>query len=180
MRPLKEEEITLLFSKLSEYIGDNIKKLIEREDGTYVFRLHKAKVFYVKEDILRLAVSFGKDALASFGTCIGKFTKSGKFVLTITALDILAKFALYKLWIKPGSEMGFLYGGDIRKTSLGRISDSTPQFQGLVVMTMTELPVGFGRASKSTIDTRKAGPEEIVCFHQEDVGMYLRDEQNLV
>ena len=29
-------------------IGDNIKLLLDRPDGTYCFRLHKDRVFYVR------------------------------------------------------------------------------------------------------------------------------------
>lgn len=38
-----------------------------------------------------------RDKLVSLGTCIGKFTHSGKFHLTIGALDILAQHAKYKV-----------------------------------------------------------------------------------
>jgi hypothetical protein len=36
------------------------------------------------------------------GTCFGKFSKSGKFKLTITCLDWLAKYAKYKVCAGPG------------------------------------------------------------------------------
>jgi len=39
------------------------------------------------------ATNIGRDNLISLGTCIGKFTKSGKFNLTITALEVLGQFA---------------------------------------------------------------------------------------
>ena len=39
MRPLTPEETKILFEKLSKYIGDNIKLLIDRDDGAYCFRL---------------------------------------------------------------------------------------------------------------------------------------------
>jgi hypothetical protein len=53
MRPLTEEETQVFFEKLSKYIGDNIKCLIEREDGFYCFRLHRERVFYVSEKIMK-------------------------------------------------------------------------------------------------------------------------------
>jgi ribosome biogenesis protein Nip4 len=40
----------------------------------------------------------------SIGTCFGKFTKGGKFRLSITSLDYLAKFAKNKIWLKPQGE----------------------------------------------------------------------------
>ena len=53
MRPLTEEETKIFFEKLSKYIGDNIKSLIERDDGNYCFRLHRERVFYVSERIMK-------------------------------------------------------------------------------------------------------------------------------
>lgn len=40
-----------------------------------------------------MAVSVGRDQLGSVGVCFGKFTKTGKFTLHITALDHLAQYA---------------------------------------------------------------------------------------
>lgn len=41
MRPLTEEETKTLFLKLSEYIGKNIERLINRSDERHCFRLIK-------------------------------------------------------------------------------------------------------------------------------------------
>ena len=38
MRPLTDEETKIFFEKLSKYIGDNVKLLIDRADGAYCFR----------------------------------------------------------------------------------------------------------------------------------------------
>lgn len=43
--------------------------------------------------MMRMAVSVGRDQLGSVGVCFGKFTKTGKFKLHITALDHLAQYA---------------------------------------------------------------------------------------
>jgi ribosome biogenesis protein Nip4 len=42
---------------------------------------------------MRVAVSVGREQLGSLGVCFGKFTKTGKFTLHITALDYLAQYA---------------------------------------------------------------------------------------
>lgn len=39
-----------------------------------------------------------REKLVHLGTCIGKLTHSGKFRLTVGALDILAQHAKYKVW----------------------------------------------------------------------------------
>lgn len=74
-------------------IGANIKMLIDRPDGTYCFREQKDRVYYVSEKILLLAESVSPDNLISVGICFGKFTKSNKFLLHITALTYLAPYA---------------------------------------------------------------------------------------
>jgi 60S ribosome subunit biogenesis protein NIP7 len=53
MRPLTEEETKLFFEKLSKYIGENIRQLIDRSDGVYCFRLHRERVYYVSEKIMK-------------------------------------------------------------------------------------------------------------------------------
>lgn len=74
-------------------IGPNIKLLIERPDGLYCFREQKDRVYYISEKILKLANTIPPDNLVSAGTCFGKFTKSNKFRLHITALNYLAPYA---------------------------------------------------------------------------------------
>lgn len=44
-----------------------------------------------------LVFQIARDKLVALGTCVGKFTHSGKFHLTIGALDILAQYAKYKV-----------------------------------------------------------------------------------
>jgi ribosome biogenesis protein Nip4 len=48
---------------------------------------------------MRLGLSVARGNLVSLGTCIGKFTKGGKFMLHISALDVLAKYAKFKVCI---------------------------------------------------------------------------------
>eukprot|EP00128_Syssomonas_multiformis_P002279 Colp12_sorted_trinity150504_noHs@11607 len=180
MRPLTDEETKTFFEKLAKYIGANIKYLIERPDGQWCFRLHKDRVFYMNEELLRRATNIGRDNLMSIGTCFGKFSKTGKFRLHITCLDYVAQYAKYKAWVKPNGEQSFLYGNHVLKSQLGRITEDTPQHQGVVIYSMADTPLGFGVTARSTQDTRKLEATGIVCFHQSDVGEYLRQEETLI
>eukprot|EP00050_Salpingoeca_kvevrii_P007665 m.297680 g.297680 ORF g.297680 m.297680 type:complete len:182 (+) comp13674_c0_seq1:82-627(+) len=180
MRPLTEEEMTTLFEKLGKYIGNNIGLLIDRPDGTWCFRLHNDKVYYVSEHIMRRATNVSRDNLISLGTCFGKFTKKTRqFKLHITALTYLAPYAKHKVWVKPSSEQSFLYGNHILKSGLGRITENTPQYQGVIVYNMDDIPLGFGVAAKSTEECLNVDPTMNVVFHQADVGEFLRDEETL-
>lgn len=74
-------------------IGDNVKCLLDRPEGVYCFRLHKERVYYASERMVKLAATMERKNLISFGTCFGKFTHTRKFRLHITALEFLAPYA---------------------------------------------------------------------------------------
>ena len=178
MRPLTEEETTLVFEKLAKFIGPNINQLIDPQGESYCFRLQKDRVYYVSEAIMRRATNVGRDNLASLGTCFGKFTHHKNFHLHITCLDYLARYATAKVWVKPSSEMSFLYGNNVLKAGLGRITENIEKGAGVVICNMSDMPLGFGLTARSTMGCRKAAPQDIVVLHQCDIGMYLRSEEN--
>lgn len=106
MRPLTEEETKVVFEKLSNYIGKNLVHLIDRPDSdAHCFRLHRDRVYYLPLKMMHLATSVGRQNLIAMGTCLGKFSKSGKFKLGVTSLDWLSKYAKYKV----GSRGVFFY-----------------------------------------------------------------------
>ena len=74
-------------------MGREIKSLLERSDEPHVFRLHKDRVFYLSERVMRAAATVSRDAIISMGVCFGKFTKGKNFRLKITCLDYLAQHA---------------------------------------------------------------------------------------
>lgn len=84
-----------------------------------------------------------------------------------------------QIWLKPSSEMSFLYGNHVQKSGLGRITEDTPQYSGVVIYSMADVPLGFGVAAKSTQECRKLDPGTVVAFHQGDVGEYLRNEDEV-
>ena len=179
MRPLTEDETKTFFGKLAKFLGSNIKFLIDREDGDYVFRLHKDRVYYINSEVLKLAAHIGKDELVGAGTCFGKFTKTEKFKLHITCLDYLAKYAKYKVWVKTNGEQTFLYGNHVLKGHLARITENTPSNTGVVIFSITDVPIGFGVCMKTTQQCRDLDPTQVVVINQADVGEYLRSEEEI-
>mmetsp|Transcript_32196 Transcript_32196/g.36608 ORF Transcript_32196/g.36608 Transcript_32196/m.36608 type:complete len:182 (-) Transcript_32196:50-595(-) len=174
MRPLTEDETRTLFVKLTEYMGKSIEKMINRSDERHCFRLIKDRVYYVSESIMKTANSVRREDLLHVGVCLGKFTKSGKFRLHITALEYLSQHAKYKVWVKPSSEMSFLYGNHVIKSGLARMTENTPQYAGVVVYSMSDIPLGFGVAAQSTEHCQTLEPSGNVVLHQSDIGEYLR------
>lgn len=98
--------------------------------------------------------------------------------------------SLVQVWIKPNGEMPFLYGNHVAKAHLGRITEDTPEHQGVVVFSMSDLPLvrfcslplhlalstshsrmilllqGFGVTARSTMDTKKLDPTAILVYNQ--------------
>ncbi|KPJ17647.1 60S ribosome subunit biogenesis protein NIP7-like [Papilio machaon] len=63
---------------------------------------------------------------------------------------------------------------------LGRITENTPKHQGVVIYTMSDIPIGFGITSRSTAECRHADPLANIAFHQADIGEYIRSEDTLM
>ncbi|RFU29958.1 hypothetical protein B7463_g6354, partial [Scytalidium lignicola] len=182
MRPLTEPETEALFKKLANYTGNSLKNLVTNGEGQdrYVFRIQASRCYYVKLALANLATSVARDQLLSLGVCLGKYTKSGKFRLHVTALPFLAEHARYKVWVRANGEMPFLYGSHIVKAHVGRWSEDCPEHQGVVVLSAaTDTPLGFGVTARSTQEARRLDPTAIVVFRQADCGEYLRDEDSL-
>ncbi|KAJ9155074.1 60S ribosome subunit biogenesis protein NIP7 [Pleurostoma richardsiae] len=181
MRSLDEKEMKTMMAKLASYTGSSLKNIVAPlPDGDrYVFRMIRDRVYLVRLSMANLATAVARDRLLSLGTCIGKFTKSGKFRLQIGALSILAEHARYKIWVKPNGELPFLYGNNIVKAHIGRTSEDCPEHQGVIIQSMNDTPLGFGVTARSTTEARRLDPTGIVCFRQADCGEYLRDEDTL-
>jgi ribosome biogenesis protein Nip4 len=57
------------------------------------------------------------------------------------ALGPSAGLTIPQVWIKPNGEMPFLYGNHVLKAHLGRITEDTPEHQGVVVFSMSDMPL---------------------------------------
>ena len=179
MRSLTADELRAVFKKLSLYIGRNIEHLLSGGSVPYSFVLHNNRVFHAPERIVNIANSLPKSSLMSLGVCFGKFSKKGNFKLHITALDAISKYSKNKVWLKQSSEMSFLYGNNVLKSGLSKITDSVDKYQGVVVMSVKDVPLGFGVAGRTTAECKDADPQSNIVLHQGDVGEYLRTEDEI-
>lgn len=120
-----------------------------------------------------------RENLVSLGVCFGKFTKGGRFRLHITALDYLAQFGRYKIWLKSSAENSFIYGNHILKSHVAKMTEEIPEHHGVIILNGNDVPLGFAVTAKSAAAVTKMDPTAIIAFHQADVGEYLRDEDTL-
>ena len=75
--------------------------------------------------------------------------------------------------------MSYLYGNNVLKSSMARITEGTPVNAGVVVYSMSDVPLGFGVIARATEDCRRLDPHSIVVLHQADIGEYLRNENEI-
>ena len=68
-----------MFEKLHKFLGKNLKNLVERTDEDHVFRLHKNRIYYVRESLLRRATN------VSQYSALGNGSTSKAIPLTIPA-----------------------------------------------------------------------------------------------
>ena len=188
MRPLTESESRAVFNKLQTYIGDNVRLLLDRPDGSYCLRMHRNRVFYINEDLMKRALHIDRKHLLSVGTCLGRFTKNtNSFRIHVTSLHIMAPYAKHKVWLREQAAQRFLYGQNGFKSGLARITEDTPRMAGVIVYSQTQsggnvsdIPIGFGLAARASSECRQADPGSIVVLRQADVGEFLRHEQNII
>lgn len=51
------------------------------------------------------------------------------------------QLTVIQVWVKPSGELPFLYGNHVLKAHLGRITEDTPEHQGVVVFNMADVPL---------------------------------------
>lgn len=179
MRFLNKQEARLLFEKFAQFIGDDVKPLLEREGSTWTFGVHKNRVYYMKQDLYNHCKNFGEKCLLSAGVYVGKFTKKGRFFFNITALPVISPLAKYKVWIKSSAEVGFLYGQNIMKEGVENIQEGTPRGAGVVVYNANNMPIGLGVAVQSSNQLHRCLPTIMAVARIGDIGEYLRSENTL-
>jgi len=180
MRPLSQKEAQIFFEKLAKFIGNNGKALIEKEDGTWTFRFHKQRVYYMRESLADLCPPFAHKLIHSAGICMGKYTKTGRFFVQVTALPVIANLSQYKVWLKSSSELGFLYGQHVLNEGIETMTEGTPKNAGVIVYNSNNMPIGLGVALQSSASRRLAAPTIMVVARQGDLGEYLRSESTLI
>lgn len=97
-------------------------------------------------------------------------------MLHVTALDYIAKYAEKKVWVKPSGEQNYLYGNHVLKAHIAKITDGCKKNDGVVVYTLSDMPIGFGVLGRGPEEFGLMDPTAIVVLNQADVGQYLREE----
>ncbi|ANQ09426.1 60S ribosome subunit biogenesis protein NIP7-like protein [Plasmodium coatneyi] len=180
MRPLNDNETMMVFKKLSKYVGNNLLSMLSYNNEEYVLRLHRSSVYFVRAELAKQAEAIiNKNSLISLGICLGKFTKANNFFIKITSLSFLNEFCIHKIWLKESGEKNFLFGNNVLKSHLLKVSDNIKKGDGIIVLSMNDSPIGFGISIRNTQDIKILNVTDIVLIHQGDVGEYLRSEATI-
>lgn len=175
MRDLKKEEKDKILKKLSRFVGDNIDELL----GQYVLQLHRQKVLLISPELKKQTSQIGRKELICAGIVLGKITKNNNFWVNVTSMHILERFALHKIWLKSSAEMNFLYGNNVIRSHMHKISGDVPKNSVVFVYNQNNTPLGFGVTAKSSADITASQGRSLVVMNQADTGAYLRNEASI-
>lgn len=159
-------------------MGANMRLLFE-SDPKPIFLLRRNRVSIANEKLVRFLSSVPHKKLIGVGTYIGKFTKSNKFKLQITALDYLAHYGNHKMWLKQQSEGSFLYGNHVLKRQIAQMTEGAEAKSGVIVYSAFDFPIGFGLINKSTTDVRNSDGDAVAVLNLADCGLYVREEREI-
>merc|ERR1712224_595947 len=96
-----------VYEKFFQFVGENVHNIDQNDEKLFFFRIKNEHVYLVRDDLIRYSSSLPRVNLISYGTCVGKFSHSGRFHLTIGALDMISQHSLNKVWLHRGSELKF-------------------------------------------------------------------------
>merc|ERR1712046_528575 len=120
-----------VYEKIFQFIGKSIHDINKEGQELYFFRERERFIYFVRDSLIRRASSLLKDNLVSYGTCIGKVSHSGRFRLTIGAMDLISLKSDKKVWLERGSDLKFLYGINVLKSGLNKTTKNIPKFVGV-------------------------------------------------
>ncbi|KAI5173417.1 60S ribosome subunit biogenesis protein NIP7 [Pancytospora epiphaga] len=172
MRPLNGQEEEVVMNKLRVFIGDATRDLLEDK----VLRLNNQKVLLTTDAVLKATSQQKRKKIVIAGTVIGKFTKNNNFYITVTALHALHEHGLHKVWVKASAEMNFLYGNNVLRSHVQKVSEEIPMNAGVFVYNHANVPLGFGILAIGPTSYARARGGDIVVLCQADNGEYIRNE----
>jgi len=74
------------------------------------------------------------------------------------------------MWLKPSAEQQFLYGHNVLKSGLGRISENTKKYDGVVIYSMNDLPLVRVDANFNLVLVKT----KIICSFFNVLGIWCR------
>lgn len=76
--------------------------------------------------------------------------------------------------------MSYLYGNNVLKAHVAKMTENTPEHQGVIIYSQSDIPLGFAVMARSAAMCAKIDSASILAFHQADIGEYLRCEDTLI
>ncbi len=80
-------------------------------------------------------------------------------------MEYLKKYTSRKVWLKTNGEQNFIYGNHVLKAHIARISEKALKYEGVIVMNMENVALGFGVLAKSSEELKKCDPTAIFVFN---------------
>ena len=173
MRDITQKEAEKIHRKLISFIGEvNLSHFI----STNSLKLHNQNIYLVSATLLKAISNIPKPNIHHIGLMIGRITKTGNFYLHCSALKEMDRWCIHKVWVKKSAEMNVLYGNNILKSHISKISDDLKANTSLIIYNEADVILGFGITTKDSAGIDRLPGSSIAAIVQSDNGVYLREE----
>lgn len=176
MRKITETEQKKITSKLSKIFDISNSSFLKEKNLYY----HNKNIFIIPPNIYKNISTFPKNKIKFCGKHLGKFTRSENFYLKISCLNLLKDFINKKIWIKYSAENNFLYGNNVLKSHVFKVSENINKNEIVFLFNQNDLLLGFGITTRNYCDFEKADHNSTYVIRQCDKGEFLRDEQRII
>lgn len=176
MRKLTQEEIKKVNLKLTGIIGSNTQVIFDK----YTPYLHNKNIFLLTENEFKILSNIPQKNIILAGKHIGKFTRSDRFFVKISSLNILEQYASKKVWVKWSAEMNVLYGNNVSKSHVLKTSEDIGKNEVVFLYNPKDTLLGYGVTTRDGISFEKADHHSSYIIRQCDMGEFLRNEQKIL
>lgn len=165
-----------VYQKLTSIIGTNTQAILNK----YTLYLHEKNVFLLTESEFKLLSNIPQKHIILAGKHLGRFTKSNRFFVKISAMNILEQYASKKVWIKWSAEMNVLYGNNISKSHVLKTSEDIGKNEIVFLYNPKDTLLGYGVTTRDMRSFEKADSHSSYIIRQGDMGEFLRNEQKIL
>lgn len=176
----------ILFREASEEEKENLKKWIDNSFGIGIFsRILESDIlivgegdwkeyFKVSENMYRIFKKISKHRMPyCLGIYIARYFRN-HYELSLESLKLVAPYTDKKIWINENGEKFFIYGRDIFKNSIAKISPNVKTNEKIIVLNLKNEPLGIGILKIPPKNFEKISDKKVVLENVADVGWYIR------
>jgi 60S ribosome subunit biogenesis protein NIP7 len=94
--------------------------------------------------------------------------------LEIFFSDVIKNERFFSAFTNYIGEKGFIFGSNLKKETILKISKNAIENDGIILIGVNNLPIGFGELIQSSICISRIKNRSLLIINQGDIGRYIR------